>query len=130
MENFFNTLLNWSPLLTVFVSGIISYLIAKFNAKNEIKKALLSMNHETRKTMNSAFSECIFNLERYQKSSAPISRFDAIRATAEFMAIAPKELHPILIELDSALASDNKYQSQKLRDELFAVFSQHVQNSD
>ena len=130
MEQLLDTLTNWLPVITIIISGIVSYLTAKFNAKTEIKKAMISINRENKIALNNAFSEFMAKTDKYFSSNAPISKTNAIKANAEFLAVAPKELHPIILEIDVALNNNSKYTVKELRDKLYNLFSQYVQNSN
>ena len=124
MENFTEILEKLSPIITVIVSAVISYIVAKINAKNEIKKTLMSFSREDKQSMNQAFTKMMTKTEQFCCFSCMGNSYDSIEATTHFLTLAPKEFHPLLLEMHEALQNNDRTKIQVLRKKLLELYSE------
>lgn len=124
MEKFIEIFEILSPIITVLVSAIISYIVAKINSKNEIKKTLMSFSREDKQSMNQAFTKMMTTTEQFCCFSCMEYAYDSIEATTHFLTLAPKEFHPLLLEMHEALQNSNIAKIQELRKKLLELYSQ------
>lgn len=124
MQYLFNIITQLSPIITIIISSFISYFIAKYNAKNEIRKALLSFAREDRLAMDKAFAELVSGMERLCTFRCDGNIRHVVTANAYFLTLAPKVFHPIIKDIDIAVNKCDLNEIQKLKKDLIEMYSQ------
>ncbi len=124
MQTFIDNLEKLSPIITIAISSLVSYFIAKNQAKNEIKKTLLSFNREDKQALNDAFTNLMTKTERLCCFKCSSNIYDATEANVRFLSLAPKEFHPILNDLHTAIDDYNISKIQTIRKNLMKMYSQ------
>lgn len=123
MENMVKIATVITPIATIIISSVISFFIARHQTKNEIKKILMSYNREDKQLLNEAFVELMTKTEEYCNFSCGINLHKAISANSKFLAIAPKQFHPLLKEMDVALQNVDLHKIKTIRKSLMDLFS-------
>ena len=111
------------PIITVIISSVISFFIAKHQAKNEIKKLIMSYNREDKQCLNDAYAELMLKTKEHCDIMCRDSLYAAILANSKLLAIAPKQIQPLLIEMDEALQNNDIDKIQTLRKSLMDLLS-------
>lgn len=123
MDNFVNLIRIFAPIITVVISSTISFFVAKHQAKNEIKRLLLSYTREDQQLFNDAFADLMTKTEDYCSFNCLSNKLDAIQANAKLFTIAPEPFHAILKDMDLALRNSNTYEIRKLREKILDLYS-------
>ena len=123
MENIVKLTTTITPIITIIMSSVISFFIAKHQTKNEIKKLLMSYNREDKQLLNDAFTELMVKTKEHCDVVCRDSLYNAISANSKFLAIAPKAFHPLLMEMDETLQNADIRKVQTLRKSLMELFS-------
>lgn len=118
-----------SLIITMVLSFFISYVVAKIQAKNEIKKTLLVMSHENTKTLHTAFSALMTAIDEYYFVNCHEYKQNVIKAVSDFASIAPNEFQALLIDLNNMIDSYDKTQLKALKDEIFELYLHHIKSS-
>lgn len=123
METFIKIATTITPIVTIIISSIISFLVARHQTKNEIKKLLMSYNREDKQLLNDAFTELMVKTQEYCDFSCGINLHNAISANSKFLTIAPKPFHHLLKEMDVALQNNDIHKIKNIRELLMELFS-------
>ena len=123
METFIKIATTVTPIITIIISSIISFLVARHQTKNEIKKLIMSYNREDKQLLNDAFTELMTKTQEYCDFQCGMNLHDAISANSKFLTIAPKLFHPLLKELDVALQNADLHKIKTIRKSLMDLFS-------
>lgn len=124
MKPLIEIIIKLSPLITVIISGIVSYIVAKTKARYEIKKTFLELNHQDKALFNSAFSTLMVLTEDYCDIQFLSTKNDAINANSTLMSVCPPCFSAILKEMDSALTSGNITEIKSVRNRLLYLYLQ------
>lgn len=117
------------PIITVVISSLISYLVAKSQIKNEIDKLLIEISHNDKTVISNAFQSLIASTANFCQSPNGYTLEDTIKANAAFISVAPEAFQPLLLELDNALSTKDKHKIQSIRTDLISLYSKWINNS-
>lgn len=127
MEKIITVIKDISPIITVIISSLVSYFVARAKAKSEVNKLLITLSHEDQTTFSNTFRDLLsYTLSFCQFPNGYVLE-DAVKANSAFLTIAPDEFHPILSNLDHALNEWNVKEIQKLRKELISLYSKWIE---
>ena len=115
-----------TPILTVFISSLISYAISKSQAKAEIKRTLMSYDREDKKLLNDAFVDLITKTEEFCSFGCLGNMQDAIQANSKFLTLAPEQFRAVLLDMDTALKNSNSRNIEKLRKDIIDIYTTTV----
>lgn len=130
MKKILDFLIDCLPYIPVVLSAVISYFVAGLKAKSEIRKIKLTFEHNNITALNEAFPELIEKTQYYCESENQIYRAAAIKANANYICLAKKEIQPALKELDSALFNKDISKIKELRNNIIFLHSKHSQNAN
>ena len=119
-----------SPIITIAISSVISYLIARNNTKNEIKKSMLSLTHQDKVLLNDAFTTLVASLDAAASIRCQDNKNAAIKAVSNFLAVSPPSFHPTLLALSDALHYKNYEEVYSLSKILLSLYSHQISCSD
>lgn len=108
----------WLPSVSVIVSALVSYCVAKLKSKDEIKKLLLGFDREDKNLFNETFSKLLKNSIDYIESYDSEKRAISIEANSLLMTMAPKSYLSALQSMDIALTNYDYQKIQAAREQL------------
>lgn len=123
MNNFLNVIDTFSSIITLLLSGIISYIVAGLKAKTEIKKTLLSFNHQDKQSFQKSFANVIAKSGVLSLDRSLASMNNALDACAVFIAVSPEKYHSAIMELDKAIRDYDIKNIEKARITLIKIHS-------
>ena len=119
---------NFLPTISVIISAVVSYMIAAYKAKYEIKKLKETYNREDILRYRDAYASVMETTQSFYNGACGSTQKKAITAIAELNAVAPSELNQILRKMDEAIVNDTPRLIPELRKELETAFLRHNQN--
>ncbi len=113
-----NILKDYSPLISLIISVLGSWLVAWHTAKLEIRKAQVRFKREDELALREAYTSMIHALEHYAFGKDEYCRVDAIKATTQFSYLAPDSCKPSLSRVAHALHEEDPNAVKCLLDNL------------
>lgn len=120
MDILFNIFTQLAPIVA---SSLVSYFIARAQARNEIKKTKLSFEREDRKIFDTAFAELLIRTQEYCSCQTEQNLCSAVEANAKLLTCAPKEFCATTKRMDEALKMEDKIHISCVRKELLELYS-------
>ena len=96
-----------ASIISVIVSGAVSWHIAKAAANAEIKKLELTWAHEKQISIDSDFDKMVAYVSYFAKNNSPNSYKEAIDTTAFYRTKATGEMAKIIDSLSQLLIRNN-----------------------
>ena len=129
LKEFLEIINTWAPSIAVVVSALISYLVAKLKAKNEIKKVMLNFNRDDEVTKKQAFATFMSATEEFYNFPNGGNRNKAIEATANYLHFAPSGVRELLPQMDIAISEKNLQTIKNLRLEIYSLESSKIKST-
>lgn len=126
MESIVNITATLTPIITIIISSVISFFIAKHQTKSEIKKLIMSYNREDKQCLNDAYAELMVKTKEHCDIMCRDSLYAAILANSKLLAVAPKQFQPLLMKMDEALQDNDITKIQTLRKSLMGLLSDNA----
>ncbi len=123
MTTFIDILKAIVPIITLIISSVLSFIISRINARNEIKKLSLSFSREDKQAIDESFAKLIRLTGEYCSFPHGTLQYNAVEANAKFLTLAPEPFHSILSDLDSALHTQDIPKINTLRSSLLKMYS-------
>ena len=123
MEDVLKIIKVFSPIITVVISAIISFVVSRISAKSEIKKLTLANEREDKKQYEELLSDLMRETEKFCLFNSGYSKLESIKTNAKLIAYAPKEVIPVLKEMDIALSNENTGKIKELRTTLLNLIT-------
>ena len=130
MQKILSFISTMSPIITIIISSLISYLIARSNARHEVNKLLLSFNREDKTQLYDNFSNLISSLSKLSENPSPENKSNAIEENSKFLTVAPKSFHPTLITISDILQDEDYDELHRLSKTLLLLYSQHISDAN
>lgn len=112
------------PIITVVISSVVSYFVAKMKAQSEIDKIMLSLSHKDEENFTHSYTHLLSSVAQYCSHPDLYNREAAQDACADFLSVAPPTFHSLLTELDYTLNSGDKLKLLSLREKLISLYSE------
>lgn len=130
MKNILDFIKEYQAIITVVISSLISYCIAKAKTKSEIDKLMLTWSRNDKTDFSKAFQQLLSTTSAYCQHQNYHIFENAISASATFLTLSPEEFQSLASEIDAALNNKNIEQVQNVREKLISLYSEWINQSE
>ena len=124
--NFIN---DWLPSISVIISAVISWVVAKTKAKNELKKLRIEFEHQDKENFSKAFAALMAASSNFCFHDCQENLSKAISANSNLLSFAPESLLPLVKEMNVALSSRNIRVVQEVQNRMVTALSEMKQRT-